>query len=70
MNWRYVFWNFLISTTWSLERLSCACISGCVSDMGNAETHEFVLLAKYGVDLQMRIPQRRLEFMGRGILEV
>jgi len=38
--------------------------------MGNAETHEFVLLAKYGVDLQMRIPQRRLEFMGRGILEV
>ena len=29
-----------------------------------------MLLAKYGIDLEMRIPQRRLEFVGGGVLEI
>jgi len=31
---------------------------------------EFMLLAKYGIDLEMRIPQRCLEFVGGGVLEI
>jgi hypothetical protein len=33
-------------------------------------THEFMFLPEFGVDLQMRIPQRRLEFAGGCVLEV
>jgi hypothetical protein len=33
-------------------------------------THESMFLPEDGVDLQMRVPQRSLEFVGRGMLVV
>lgn len=33
-------------------------------------THQLVFLPEFGVDLQMRIPQRRLEFAGGCVFEV
>ena len=33
-------------------------------------THQLMFLPEFGVDLQVRIPQRRLEFAGGCVLEV